>query len=72
MNPPQVYGDYDVIVKSMFSTRDPFKQGLAIFDLQTLTFADSFIAGLPSQYEQSDRIKQVYGQSLPYVVPIQI
>ena len=67
-NAPIDYGDYEKIAKSTFSTPDPFKQGLAIFDLQTWTFAEKFIAGLPPQYEQSDQVKQYYGQSLPYVV----
>ena len=71
-NIPQDYGNDEDIVKSQFSTPDPFAQGLAIFDLQTWTFADGFTAGLPSQYEQSDQIKQIYGQSLPYAIPIQI
>ena len=64
-NAPIDYGDYETIVKSTFSTPDPFAQGLAIFDLRTLTFADNFTAGLPAQYEQSDQVKQFYAASLP-------
>lgn len=67
-NAPIDYGDYETVERSTFSTPDPFKQGLAIFDLHTWTFADSYIAGQPSQYEQSDQLKEFYGQSQPYAL----
>ena len=67
-NAPIDYGDYETIEHSTFSTPDPFKQGLEMFDLQTWTFSDNYIAGQPSQYEQSDQVKEFYGQSQPYVV----
>ena len=44
------------------TTADPFSQGLAIFDMTTLQFADQYIAGAGG-YEQSAPIKEFYSQS---------
>ncbi|MCJ1465317.1 hypothetical protein MMC07_003934 [Pseudocyphellaria aurata] len=41
------------------TTADPFTQGLAIFDMTTLQFADQFTANAPP-YVQSDRVKAYY------------
>lgn len=51
------------IIRSTFdSAPDPFAQGLAIFDMTTLTFANQYIAVAPL-YEQSEVVKQFYAQS---------
>ncbi|MCJ1462821.1 hypothetical protein MMC07_001424 [Pseudocyphellaria aurata] len=41
------------------TSADPFTQGLAIFDMTRLQFADQFTANAPS-YVQSDRVKAYY------------
>ena len=41
------------------TTPDPFAQGLAIFDMTTLQFADKYTAKAPP-YVQSDRVKTYY------------
>lgn len=41
------------------NSADPFLQGLAVFDLNTMTFSDQFTVGAPP-YEQSDTVKQYY------------
>lgn len=59
---PQIYIDayYDDIAKSTFNTSvDPHAQGLAIFDMTTLTWADHYTANAPP-YEQSDLVKTFY------------
>ena len=48
--------------KERLSTRDPFTQGLAIFDMTALRFIDQYTAAAPL-YEQSDPVKQFYSQS---------
>ena len=51
------------IIRSTFdSAPDPFAQGLAIFDMTTLTFANQYTAVAPP-YEQSEVVKQFYAQS---------
>lgn len=51
------------IVESTFaSSRDPFTQGLAIFDMTTMAFSDHFSARAPP-YEQSEAVKQFYSHS---------
>ena len=51
------------IIKSTFdSARDPFAQGLAIFDMTKLSFVDQYTANAP-EYEQSEEVKQFYAQS---------
>ena len=40
---------------------DPFTQGLAIFDMTTLTFASQYTANAPP-YVQSDPVQQYYSQ----------
>ncbi|KAL8830529.1 MAG: hypothetical protein Q9191_001376 [Dirinaria sp. TL-2023a] len=49
-------------LQATFSTPDPFAQGLAIFDMTALRFADQFTATAPP-YVQSNRVKQFYSQS---------
>ena len=44
------------------NSADQFLQGLAIFDMTTMNFADQFTAAAPP-YEQSDVVKQYYGQA---------
>ena len=44
------------------SAPDPFAQGLAIFDMTTLSFVNQYTAEAPP-YEQSDEVKQFYAQS---------
>lgn len=61
-NPTDVNGDYSQVVKSIFSTADPFVQGLAIFDLRTLDFAAEYIAGGGAVYEPNEAITQFYTQ----------
>ena len=51
------------ILESMYNTSaDPFSQGLAIFDMTTLRFAEQYTAGA-KPYEQSDPVKEFYSQS---------
>ena len=61
-NPEVVSGLYNDVVESIFSTADPFAQGLAIFDLQTLDFAAEYIAGGAAVYEPNEVITQFYAQ----------
>ncbi|KAL8839985.1 MAG: hypothetical protein Q9170_001527 [Blastenia crenularia] len=57
------YGDYFSIGESTFnSSVDPFAQGLGIFDMTTLTWADHYTANAP-QYVQSDLVKNFYAQN---------
>ena len=50
-------------VESTYNTSaDPFTQGLAIFDLTALEFAEQYTAGA-SAYEQSDPVKDFYSRS---------
>lgn len=42
-----------------FSTRDQFSQGLAIFDMTTLTWSGQYDADAAA-YEQSDPVKNYY------------
>ncbi|KAL8775528.1 MAG: hypothetical protein Q9209_000024 [Squamulea sp. 1 TL-2023] len=59
-NPKIAWGEYEDIRKSMFNTTaDPFAQGLGIFDMTSLTWADHYTANAP-QYVQSDLIKTFY------------
>ncbi len=44
------------------ATRDPFQQGLAVFDMTSLQFASQYTAD-PPPYEQSEPVKQFYSQS---------
>lgn len=44
------------------NSADPFLQGLAIFDMTTMTFSDQFTAAAPP-YEQSDMVKQYYAEA---------
>lgn len=44
------------------ASRDPFAQGLGIFDMTSLTWADQYTANAP-EYEQSDPVKNFYSQS---------
>ena len=55
-------GSGNDIIRSEFSTPDPFAQGLAIFDLRTLDFAAECIAGGGAVYEPNDVITQFYAQ----------
>ena len=51
------------IQESLYNTSaDPFSQGLAIFDMTTLRFAEQYTAG-SKPYEQSDPVKEFYSQS---------
>ena len=61
-NPKVVTGSYGDVVESIFSTADPFAQGLAIFDLRTLNFAAEYIAGGAAVYEPNEVITQFYAQ----------
>ncbi|KAL9601371.1 MAG: hypothetical protein Q9219_002547 [cf. Caloplaca sp. 3 TL-2023] len=57
------YGDYYSIGQSTFnSSIDPFKQGLGIFDMTTLTWASKYTANAPP-YEQSDLVRNFYTQN---------
>lgn len=51
--------DTYVYVSPFDTTPDPFTQGLAIFDLTTLQFADKYTAKAP-RYVQSDTVKNYY------------
>lgn len=54
------YGLGTDLQKSTFnSSVDPFKQGLAIFDMTTMQFADHYAAHPPA-YEQSEPVKAYY------------
>ena len=50
------------IIKDTFNAPDPFAQGLAIFDMTSLSFVDQYTADAPP-YEQSEEVKQFYAQS---------
>lgn len=57
------YGyDYDINTSTFNSSIDPFAQGLGVFDMTTLTWADHYTANAPP-YEQSDRVKNFYTQN---------
>lgn len=56
---------YDDIDRSILNTSaDPFAQGLGIFDLTTLTWADHYTANAPP-YTQSDMVKEYYRNNPP-------
>lgn len=62
-NPKITTGPVNKIAMSVYdSTQDPFAQGLAIFDMTALAWADKYTANAPP-YEQSDSIKKFYAQS---------
>lgn len=62
-NPKITTGTDDKVSESTFdSTADPFAQGLAIFDMTALAWADSYTANAPL-YVQSDVIQAFYSQS---------
>ena len=44
------------------TSADPFAQGLAIFDMTTMTFSNQYTVEAPP-YEQSEVVKQFYSQS---------
>lgn len=44
---------------SVFSSPDPFAQGLGVFDLGTLSWKDHYSAN-PREYQQADLIKNIY------------
>ena len=67
-NPKDVSGDFELITESEFESKDPFQQGLAIFDMHQLQFTDGFTAGGPAEYELSDAVKQIYANSNQYVI----
>ncbi|KAE8450750.1 hypothetical protein EG329_005663 [Mollisiaceae sp. DMI_Dod_QoI] len=48
--------------KATFATKDQFTQGLAIFDMSSLTWADQYDANA-SVYEQSDLVKNYYASN---------
>ena len=52
----------DEVDQREFSTPDPFAQGLGIFDMQTLDFADKYIAGRGMVYEASPNVTYFYTQ----------
>ena len=59
---PKIYIDatYDDVAFSTFnSSADPFTQGLGIFDMTRLAWADHFTANAPP-YTQSDLIREYY------------
>ena len=57
-NPPeQIFGLN--LWTSTYNSSDPNAQGLAIFDLKSLTWLDQYTAGAPP-YEQSDPVKEFY------------
>lgn len=56
-------GNYGDIDKSSFnSSVDPFAQGLGIFDMTTLKWADHYSANPPA-YEQSELVRNYYTQN---------
>ena len=58
----------DKIEASTFdSAPDPNTQGLAIFDMTFLEWADKYTANAPP-YEQSDEIKEIYANPQQYVM----
>lgn len=62
-NPQMTTGSSEAIYKNTFnSTPDPFSQGLAIFDMTSLSFADHYSANAPP-YEQSSVIKDFYSKA---------
>ena len=62
-NPPLTSGDSELIIKRTFNTKDPFEQGLAVFDKQTLQFKDVYTASGLATYEQSDEVQRINGGS---------
>ena len=58
-NPDQTYGTHVSVTESSYKSPDPNAQGLAIFNLTSLTWLDQSTAGA-SPYEQSDPVKQFY------------
>lgn len=61
-NPAKKTGGPDNVTtyeSTLNTTADPFTQGLAIFDMTALNFADSYTANA-SQYLQSDPVVQYY------------
>ncbi|KAL8727103.1 MAG: hypothetical protein Q9166_006290 [cf. Caloplaca sp. 2 TL-2023] len=56
-------GSYDDIRASTFnSSTDPFAQGLGIFNMTSLTWADHYTANAPP-YEQSDLVRTFYREN---------
>ena len=49
----------NTLFEDPFNTKDPFTQGLAIFDMTTLTFSDRYDADADA-YVQSDSVQQIY------------
>ena len=58
-DPPQAIAAASAYIQGVFDTPDPNAQGLAIFDMTSLTWSSQYTTGA-SPYEQSDLIKQVY------------
>ena len=58
-DPPQTSVAASGYALGAFDTPDPNAQGLAIFDMTSLTWSSQYTTGAPP-YEQSDLIKQVY------------
>ncbi|KAL9585505.1 MAG: hypothetical protein Q9212_001489 [Teloschistes hypoglaucus] len=52
----------DIHKSALNSSTDPFAQGLAIFDMTTLTWSDHFSASSPP-YAQSDVVRNYYSQN---------
>ena len=67
-NPKDVGGDLELITESEFESRDPFQQGLAIFDMHELQFINGFTPGGSPEYELSDAVKQVYANTNQCVI----
>ena len=61
-NPNQTTGSFNDVVRSTFTSPDPFAQGLAIFDLQTLDFPAKYTTGGGTVYEPNKVIRQFYAQ----------
>lgn len=62
-NPTMTVGDFNAVFKSSFTRPDPFAQGIAIFDLQALGFADQYTAEGGDVYDQNPVFKQFYENS---------
>ena len=58
-DPPQTSATANAYSQGAFNTPDPNAQGLAIFDMTSLTWSSQYTAGA-SPFEQSDLIKQIY------------
>ena len=51
-------------LKGTLSTQDPFRKGLAVFDLHSLSWADHYSVN-SAAYVQSDLVQQYYAQTKP-------